>query len=241
MSLALREVTCRFGAFALRSVSLELPAGAYGVLLGRSGAGKSLLLQTIAGLHLPEAGSVHLHGRDLSRVPVERREIGLVFQQASLFPHYDVCGNIEYGLRARRLPAAERRARVEEMVQLLRLEDILPRPVATLSGGEGQRVAIARALAIRPRLLLLDEPLSLVDAGGRRELREALRHVHAELGLTTLHVTHDREEALALADRCAVLADGTVAQAGPTAEVFGRPASAEVAGILGVTPPEARS
>jgi len=234
MSLALRGLSCRFGSFALREVTLALPTGAYGVLLGPSGAGKSLLLHTVAGLHRPDSGAVELLGRDLARVPAERREIGLVFQQGALFPHYDVCGNIGYGLRARRVAPAERRRRVEEMVQLLGLESIAFRPVATLSGGEGQRVAIARALAIRPALLLLDEPLSLVDAGARRELREVLRRLHGELGLTTLHVTHDREEALALSDRCAVLVDGALAQAGPTAEVFGRPASPAVARLLGV-------
>jgi len=234
MSLQVHDLVRRFGTFALQGVSLELPTGAYGVLLGRSGAGKSLLLQTIAGLHAPESGTISLLGRDVARVPAERRGVGFVFQQSALFPHHDVCGNIEYGLRARRVPSAERRQRVEEMVQLLGLEDVVSRPVATLSGGEGQRVAIARALAIRPSLLLLDEPLSLVDANGRRELREVLRRLHAELGLTTLHVTHDREEALSLSDHCAVLEDGAVVQAGRTAEVFDRPASPAVARLLGV-------
>lgn len=234
MSLEVRDLRRRFGSFALRGVSLRLPTGGYGVLLGPSGAGKSLLLQTIAGLHLPEGGAIALCGRDLAGVPAERRGVGFVFQQAALFPHYDVRDNIAYGLRARRVPAAERSRRVDEMVRLLGLEAIAGRPVASLSGGEGQRVAIARALAVRPAVLLLDEPLSLVDANGRRELREVLRRVHRELALTTLHVTHDREEALALSDHCAVMQDGAVAQEGPTAEVFGRPASGEVARFLGV-------
>ncbi len=234
MSLEIRDLGRRFGGFALSKVTLDLCTGAYGVLLGPSGSGKSLLLQTIAGLHAAEAGTIGLGGRDVTRVPAERRGVGLVFQQSALFPHYDVRGNIEYGLRARRMAAVERAQRVEEMVRLLGLEAILSRPVATLSGGEGQRVAIARALAIRPTLLLLDEPLSGVDANGRKELREVLRGVHRQLGLTTLHVTHDREEALALADQCAVMLGGTIAQSGPAAEVFGRPSSAEVARFLGV-------
>jgi putative spermidine/putrescine transport system ATP-binding protein len=234
MSLEIRDLGQRFGGFALQGVSLVLPAGSYGVLLGPSGSGKSLLLHTIAGLHLPETGAVVIAGRDVTRVPAERRGVGLVFQQSSLFPHHDVRGNIEYGLEVRRLPVVERRRRVEEMVELLGLDTIVSRPVATLSGGEGQRVALARALAIRPSLLLLDEPLSLVDANGRRELREVLRRVHQELGLTTLHVTHDREEAQALGDRCAVMLRGAVAQSGPMAEVFERPASPEVARFLGV-------
>lgn len=234
MSLEIRDLGRRFGGFALQGVSLTLPAGAYGVLLGPSGSGKSLLLQTIAGLHAPETGTVAIAGREVTRIPAERRGVGLVFQQSSLFPHYDIRGNIQYGLEVRRLPAAERRRRVEEMVELLGLNAIVSRPVATLSGGEGQRVALARALAIRPSLLLLDEPLSLVDTNGRRELREVLRRVHRELGLTTLHVTHDREEALALGDRCAVMLHGAVVQSGPMAEVMERPASPEVAHFLGV-------
>jgi ABC-type sugar transport system ATPase subunit len=234
MSLLVRALGRRFGGFALREVSLSLPAGAYGVLLGPSGSGKSLLLHTIAGLHAPETGTVAMAGRDVTRVPAERRGVGFVFQQSSLFPHHDVRGNIEYGLAVRGLPRPERRRRVEEMVELLGLGLIVSRPVATLSGGEGQRVAMARALAVRPSLLLLDEPLSLVDAGGRRELREVLRRVHAELRLTTLHVTHDREEALALGDHCAVMLDGTIAQAGPMAEVFDRPCGPDVARLLGV-------
>jgi ABC-type Fe3+/spermidine/putrescine transport system ATPase subunit len=234
VSLEIRGLCRRFGTFALEGVSLSLPAGAYGILLGPSGSGKSLLLQTVAGLHESEAGTIAVGGRDVSRLPAERRGVGLVFQRSALFPHHDVRGNIEYGLRVRGLPAAERRARVEEMVKLLGLEAIASRPVATLSGGEGQRVAIARSLAVRPAVLLLDEPLGLVDAGGRRELRDGLRQVHRELGLTTLHVTHDREEALALGDVCAVMLHGAIEQAGPTAEVFARPASEVVARFLGV-------
>jgi ABC-type Fe3+/spermidine/putrescine transport system ATPase subunit len=234
MSLDVRGLCRRFGGFALRAVTLSLPAGAYGVLLGPSGSGKSLFLHTVAGLHTPEAGSIALCGRDVSSLPVELRGVGLVFQQAALFPHYSVLGNIEYGLKARGVPAAERRGRVAELVGLLGLETIASRPVATLSGGEAQRVAIARALAVRPSLLLLDEPLSLVDANGRRELREVLRRLHAELGLTTLHVTHDREEAVALGDHCAVMLGGTIARAGPTADVFARPGGEELARFLGV-------
>lgn len=234
MSLAVDGLRRRFGDFALAGVTLSVPAGAYGILLGPSGSGKSLLLRTVAGLHAPEDGTVAVGGRDVTRVPPERRGVGLVFQRSALFPHHDVRGNIAYGLRVRGLPAAERRARVEEMVRLLGLEEIASRPVATLSGGEGQRVAIARSLAVRPALLLLDEPLGLVDAGGRRELREVLRRVHRALGLTTLHVTHDRDEALALGDVCAVMLRGAVVQSGPPAEVFARPASADVARFLGV-------
>jgi thiamine transport system ATP-binding protein len=234
VSLLLDGVGLRAGAFALRDVHLELPRGAYGVLLGPSGSGKSLLLHTVAGLHPDATGSIAIGGHEAGGLPTERRGVGLVFQRAALFPHHDVRGNVEYGLRARGVPADRRRRRVDELVELLGLGPIVARPVATLSGGEAQRVAIARSLAPAPELLLLDEPLGMVDAHGRRELREVLRRVHRELGLTTLHVTHDREEALALGDRCAVMLGGTVVQSGATAEVFARPAGGDVARVLGV-------
>lgn len=234
MSLLLEGVGLRAGAFALRDVHLALPRGAYGVLLGPSGSGKSLLLHTVAGLCPDATGRVEVAGRDVGRVPTERRGVGLVFQRAALFPHHDVRGNVEYGLRAHGVPADRRRRRVEELVELLGLGPIVARPVATLSGGEAQRVAIARSLAPSPEVLLLDEPLGMVDAHGRRALREALRRVHRELGLTTLHVTHDRAEALALGDRCAVMLGGTLVQSGVTADVFARPASGDVARVLGV-------
>jgi thiamine transport system ATP-binding protein len=233
MSLRLDGVALRAGAFALRDVSLDLPPGSYGVLLGPSGSGKSLLLQAVAGLCALDAGRILVAGREVGALPPEARGVGLVFQRDTLFPHLDVRGNLEFGLRAHGVAPAERQRRVEELVELLGLSEIARRPVATLSGGEGQRVAIARSVAPRPRVLLLDEPLGMVDAHGRRELREVLRRVHRELGLTTLHVTHDRAEALALGDVCAVLIGGALVQAGPSAEVFARPAGPAVARVLG--------
>lgn len=232
--LELAGVSRRFGDFALRDVSLRVEAGEYWVLLGPSGAGKTLLLHLVAGFHAPDAGRVLLHGRDAAAEPPEARGVGLVFQGAALFPHYDVAGNVAYGLDARRVPAAERRRRLDEVVAALRLEPLLGRPVATLSGGEAQRVAIARALAVRPAILLLDEPLSLLDHNARVELQAELRRLHRELGLTTLHVTHSRDEAQALGDHAAVVMDGRVGRRGPLAEVFARPEDAAVARFLGV-------
>ena len=226
----------RFGDFALEGISLRLGAGEYWVLLGPSGCGKSLLLQTLTGFHDLDAGRVEIDGQDVTREPPERRGIGLVFQKAALFPHYDVRGNIEYGLRARRLDGAERRRRVEAAVAAFGLERILERPVATLSGGEAQRVAIARALAIEPRLLLLDEPLSLIDHNARVELQAELRRVHGELSLTTLHVTHSRDEAQAMGDHLAVMLGGRVVQAGAMPEVMARPRCPFVAEFLGLDP-----
>ncbi|MBI5547167.1 MAG: ABC transporter ATP-binding protein [Deltaproteobacteria bacterium] len=233
-TVELRGLSRRFGSFGLDRVHLRLAAGEYWVLLGPSGCGKSLLLQTITGLHAPDGGRVHLSGRDVTDLPPEARDVGLVFQQSALFPHYSVAGNIEYGLRARRVPQAERKRRVEEVVAALRLQPILSRPVATLSGGEAQRVAIARAVAIKPAVLLLDEPLSLLDHNARLELQSELKRIHAELGLTTLHVTHSRDEARAMGDHCAVMLAGAIVQKGRTADVFGQPRCPFVARFLGV-------
>jgi ABC-type Fe3+/spermidine/putrescine transport system ATPase subunit len=235
-TLTLAGVGRRLGDFALEEVSLRLGAGEYWVLLGPSGCGKSVLLQTIAGLLRPDAGRVRIGEEDVTDVPPERRGVGLVFQKAALFPHYDVRGNIEYGLRARRLDRATRRRRVDAAISQFGLARILERPVATLSGGEAQRVAIARALAVAPRVLLLDEPLSLLDHNARLELQGEIRRLHDELGLTTLHVTHSRDEAQSLADHVAVMLGGRVVQAGPAAAVRARPRCPFVARFLGLAP-----
>jgi len=237
--LAVRGLTHRFGAFQLGPLELELEAGSYAVLLGPSGSGKTMLLQTLAGLFPDASGAITLDGRDVTRLPPERRGIGLVFQHAALFPHFSVRGNLEYGLRAQRLAPAERRERVESLIARLRLGPVLERPVKTLSGGEAQRVAIARTLATRPRLLLLDEPLSLLDLHARQELRAELAALHRELGLTTLHVTHDREEARALGQTLAVMLDGRVVQQGPLAEVLAAPCDPAAARFLDERPPDA--
>jgi len=235
--IAASGLACRLGEFALDDISLSLGAGEYWVLVGPSGSGKSVLLALLTGLLAPDRGRVVIGGRDATDDPPERRGIGLVFQHAALFPHYSVRGNLEYGLRARRLPASEIRLRVDEMIERLRLGPVLGRPVATLSGGEAQRVAIARALAIRPAALLLDEPLSLLDHEARLELSAELLRLHRELRPTTLHVTHSREEARALGDHVAVLHGGRLLQSGPMAEVLAHPGSPFVARFLGV--PEA--
>ena len=176
--IELARLSCRFGDFALRDISLRIDSGEYWVILGPSGCGKSVLLQTIAGFFVPGRGRVLVDGQDLTATAPERRGMGLVFQQAALFPHKSVWGNIAYGLRARKLPRQDIERTVGGLVDRLGLRAILARPVATLSGGEAQRVAVARALAIRPRLLLLDEPMSALDHNTRLELQ-------AELGRST--------------------------------------------------------
>ncbi len=235
MRLELRKVCCRFGDFSLKDISLNLDERQYWVLLGPSGSGKTLLLQTIAGFHPPDSGQLLLDGRDATHQAPEERGLGLVFQQAALFEHMSVVDNIAYGLRVRRVNSQQRASRIERMVETLGLGPVLSRPVATLSGGEAQRVAIARALAIEPGLLLLDEPLSMLDHNTRLELREQLRRIHRELGTTVLHVTHSRDEARALGDHLAVMVDGRVIQAGDCERVFGAPCDASVASFLGVS------
>jgi molybdate/tungstate transport system ATP-binding protein len=225
-----------FGEFALRDVSLRMGKGEYWVILGPSGCGKSVLMQTIAGFFSPTRGQILVEGQDVTSLPPERRKLGLVFQQAALFPHKSVRENIAYGLRARRAPQQEVDRTVSDLVDRLGLGEFLGRPVPTLSGGEAQRVAIARALAIRPDLLLLDEPLSALDHNTRLELQAELARIHKELGLTTLHVTHSREEAAALGDHVAIMLGGRIVQRGTSAEVQGHPRCPFVARFLGLDP-----
>ena len=192
--IELANLHCTFGDFALRDISLRIGKGEYWVILGPSGCGKSVLLQTIAGFFAPARGRIVVNGRDVTETPPEHRKMGLVFQQAALFPHKSVRENIGYGLRARKVARQEVDRAVDDLVERLGLQAILARPVATLSGGEAQRVAVARALAIKPDLLLLDEPMSALDHNTRLELQVELARLHLELGLTTVHVTHSREK-----------------------------------------------
>lgn len=234
--IEIAHLHCRFGEFALRDVSLRIAAKDYWVILGPSGCGKSVLLQTIAGFFLPGAGRLLLESTDVTATPPERRSMGLVFQQAALFPHKSVRENIAYGLRARKRPAEEVARTVDELVERLGLQRIVGRPVPTLSGGEAQRVAVARALAIRPKLLLLDEPMSALDHNTRLEFQAELARLHRELGLTTLHVTHSREEAAALGDHVAIMLGGRIVQQGTMSDVHARPRCPFVARFLGLSP-----
>jgi ABC-type Fe3+/spermidine/putrescine transport system ATPase subunit len=224
------------GDFALRDVSLHIGKGEYWVILGPSGCGKSVLLQTIAGFFPPDQGQIRVAGQDVTTLAPERRRMGLVFQQSALFPHKSVFGNIAYGLRARGAAPDDIARTVDGLVERLGLGPILGRPVATLSGGEAQRVAVARALAIHPDLLLLDEPMSALDHNTRLELQAELGRIHRELGLTTLHVTHSREEAAALGDHLAILLGGRIVQKGTAAEVAAQPRCPFVARFLGLDP-----
>jgi thiamine transport system ATP-binding protein len=219
------------GRPAVDDVSLELPDGQVLAVLGPSGCGKSTLLRAVAGLEQLAAGSVAWDGQDLGRVPTHRRGFALMFQDGQLFDHMSVARNVGYALRLRRVPDLDRR--VAELLELVGLPSYGERMPGTLSGGERQRVALARSLAVEPRLLLLDEPLSALDAGLRERLAADLRAILVESGTTALLVTHDHEEAFAVADRLAVMRSGRIVQQGAIGEVWRRPGDAETALFLG--------
>jgi sulfate transport system ATP-binding protein len=240
MSLEITNVAKQYGRFpALKGVSLFAEDGEFLALLGPSGSGKTTLLRVIAGLEIPDAGSVAFAGEDLLIKPVRQRGIGFVFQHYALFRHMSVAQNIAFGMRAkpRRSRPSNRqiKEKVAELLAMVQLEQLGGRYPSQLSGGQRQRVALARALAIEPKILLLDEPFGALDAKVRRELRSWLRDLHERTGLTTIFVTHDQEEALELADRVAVLKDGQLEQVGTPEELYHEPASAFVFDFLGDT------
>ena len=234
MSITLDQVTKRYqGIPVVNDVSLDIGDGEFFVLLGPSGSGKSTLLRAIAGLSGVDHGRIALHGRDVTHVAARGRGVGLVFQNYALFRHMTVGENIEFALRVRRVKASERRKRREELLRLVSLEGMDQRLPAQLSGGQQQRVAVARALAHKPEVLLLDEPFGALDAKIREELRRTIRQVQRELGITTVLVTHDQEEAFALADRIGVMNLGRLLEMGKPHELYTRPATRFVATFLG--------
>jgi molybdopterin-binding protein len=231
--IRLDGVSLALGGFRLGDVSFEVAPGGYGLVIGPTGAGKTTLLEAIAG-HVPiTSGRIELDGRDVTNDPPERRGIGFVYQAYHLFPHFSVRQNIAYGLERSGIRGAEADGRVTRLAQLLGLVPLLERGVRGLSGGEQQRVALARALAPRPRILLLDEPLAAVDPSLRRALRQELQLLREAEGVTTLHVTHDIEDALRLGDVLAVLVEGRVIQVGPPEDVFHYPRTPFVAQFVG--------
>ncbi|MBU3994840.1 MAG: ABC transporter ATP-binding protein [Actinobacteria bacterium] len=227
-------VTKAYGSnTVLNRIDLDVQQGEFVALLGPSGCGKTTMLRCLAGLEAVTSGEIAVDGADIAGVPANKRDMGVVFQAYSLFPHMTVRQNVEFGLRMRKVAAQERGARVQESLELVGLAHLGGRYAHTLSGGQQQRVALARALVTRPRALLLDEPLSALDAKVRVRLRDEIKAIQTELGITTIFVTHDQEEALAVADRVAVMKDGVIEQLGAPEELYRRPATPFVARFIG--------
>jgi len=232
--LSIRGVSKSYGAtLALKDVDLELPGGKLICFLGPSGCGKTTLLRIIAGLESVSSGSVRLGANDLTNVPTHKRNVGMVFQSFALFPHLSVAENVAYGLRIRGVGKQERLRRADELLALVQMEGLGSRGIAQLSGGQRQRVAMARALALDPDLFLLDEPLSALDAKLREAMQVELRRLQRQVGITTIIVTHDQEEAMTMADLVVVMGNNRVQQVGTPLEVYRRPVNRFVADFIG--------
>src|SRR5947209_10089246 len=234
MRVLIRNLTKNFGTTtALREISFEIASQELFFLLGPSGCGKTTLLRVIAGFYQPDGGELHFGDQPMNGVPAHRRNTGMVFQNYALWPHLTVAENVAYGLEVRAVSAAEKKTRVAEALEIVQMQKLAGQNPNQLSGGQQQRVALARALVIRPDLLLLDEPLSNLDAKLRLEMREEIRRIHAQTKITTIYVTHDQKEALSLADRMAVMRDGVIEQLGDPRAVYRSPANRFVADFIG--------
>ena len=229
--IKLEDVSKNWKNFSVKNINLEIKNGEYFVILGPTGAGKTLLLETIAGFHYPDTGRILIDDKDVSFLPPEKRKVGFVYQEFMLFPHKTVFENIAFGLKIR--GEKNIKNQVEGMADLVDVKNILHRYQKTLSGGEKQRVAVARALIIKPKLLLMDEPLSALDALTQKKLRDELKRIHSETGATTIHVTHDQEEALVLGDMIGIMDKGKIVQAGTPEEIFRKPETEFVANFVG--------
>ena len=233
-SLQIRDVSKMFGAFqAVKDVSLEIQKGEFLTLLGPSGSGKTTLLMMIAGFLDLSKGDIALDGVSIAEVPAEKRNFGMVFQGYALFPHMSVRDNIGYALSVRKRPVSQIKAKVDEMLELVQLQDFADRKPTQLSGGQQQRVALARALCFAPPVLLLDEPLGALDKKLRVEVQEQLKDIHKRVGTTFIYVTHDQEEALSMSDRIVIMRDGAIEQVGTPKELYERPATKFTASFLG--------
>ena len=234
--LRIERLTKQFGAFAaLKDISLEIFPGEFVCFLGPSGCGKTTLLRAIAGLDIQTSGRIFQADKEISNLPASHRDFGIVFQSYALFPNLSVAANVGYGLVSRKMPKVEIQTRIVDLLRLVGMPESARKYPAQLSGGQQQRVAVARALALSPGLLLLDEPLSALDARVRTHLRSEIRQLHQRLGITTIMVTHDQEEALTMADRIVVMNQGIIEQVGTPTEVYRKPTSAFVADFVGTT------
>ncbi|HKW35468.1 MAG TPA: ABC transporter ATP-binding protein [Candidatus Acidoferrum sp.] len=234
--LEVRNVGKRFGATeVLKNITLNIASGEFLTLLGESGSGKTTLLRLIAGFEQPSSGEIWMSGERLDRLPPYKRPVNTVFQNYALFPHLSALDNVAYGLRVKGAPASEIRGRVEKALSMVKMQGFAASRPAQLSGGQQQRIALARALVNRPQLLLLDEPLSALDANLRKQMHSELKALQREIGITFLFVTHDQEEAMALSDRTALLRDGALEQVASPREIYARPATAYTAQFIGQT------
>jgi spermidine/putrescine ABC transporter ATP-binding subunit len=234
--LEVRGIAKRFGSLeVLKSISLNITSGEFITLLGESGSGKTTLLRLIAGFEQPSAGEIWMSGERLDSLPPYKRRVNTVFQQYALFPHLSVRDNVAYGLRAKNTPTSEIKGRLDEALRMVKMQDFAGARPSKLSGGQQQRVALARALINRPQLLLLDEPLSALDANLRKQMQSELKSLQRELGITFLFVTHDQEEAMALSDRIALLRDGALEQVASPREIYAHPGTAYTAQFIGQT------
>lgn len=234
MSIVIEKVSKKFGNFqALNQVDLAVNSGSLVALLGPSGSGKSTLLRAIAGLEPPDSGKISINKKDTTHLDIRRRNIGFVFQHYALFKHLTIWQNIAFGLIIRKYSLLAIKKRVEELLELIQLQSFSDRYPNQLSGGQRQRVALARALAVEPQVLLLDEPFGALDAKVRKELRAWLRQFHERVGVTTILVTHDREEAMEVADQIVIMNQGNIEQVGTTAEIYDRPANPFVMSFIG--------
>ncbi|AHM03671.1 Putrescine transport ATP-binding protein PotA [Roseibacterium elongatum DSM 19469] len=235
-AVTLTNIEKKFGTFtAVHPMSLEIPEGEFVTLLGPSGCGKTTTLRMIAGLLDPTAGEITIKGRQVNRLPIHKRNLGIVFQNYALFPHKTIADNVGFGLRYRNVSKADAARRVQEALDLVQLPDVGGRYPSALSGGQQQRIALARAIVIEPDVLLLDEPLSALDANLREDMRVELKRIQHRIGVTSIFVTHDQAEALAMSDQIVVMSDGRVEQVGPPEAVYNAPASEFVANFLGAS------
>jgi putative spermidine/putrescine transport system ATP-binding protein len=233
--LTISNLSKSFGSHvALRDISIDVASGEFICLLGGSGCGKTTLLRLIAGLETHDTGALLLGGKDLTQIPSHKRNIGMVFQSLALFPHLNVGDNVAYGMRIASVPKIDAERRVIELLEMVGLPGLANRSVSALSGGQRQRVAIARALALKPDVFLMDEPFSALDAGLRDQMQEEVKRIQRDLGVTTIFVTHDQREAMALADRIVVMNGGIIEQAAPPDVLYARPASRFVAEFIGI-------
>ena len=233
LTLKIEHVSKTLGKFSLRDISLEVGDGEYFVLLGSTGAGKTVLLDLVMGFHSPDKGKIILGGRDITNVPTYKRLIAYVPQNCLLFPHMNVFENVEFGLKMRRVASAERKKAVDGMIEILSLGNIAERMPSTLSGGERQKVVLARVLVTEPKVVLLDEPLTAIDAETSRNFLDELKRINHEFGVGFLHVTHDQMEAFRIADRIAIMREGKIVQVGNPSEILSHPADEFVARFLG--------